>query len=291
MNNYFRNIYFVLFFCVLLCPFAIQAQETTDTTVVTEDSSISTYDSVDSAVAAPAPEEEYDSESKDTLFFLGKENTSSLNDSSLIQWRKVPDSIISVLKNDEAFWYANKDMQKKKEEKPASDSWLDRFLFSILRLLASPVLFELIKLIVIGGLILIIVLFFVQNKMSIFRSSKGPAISHSQAEGEVDNIFDTDLKAEIVKAEQKENYRLAIRLSYLHLLKSFSQNGFIDYKKDATNLDYLTQLYTQPYYKDFFKVTRAYEYAWYGEVNVSKAQYESVKEEFKTVYLKTGLIY
>jgi len=89
----------------------------------------------------------------------------------------------------------------------------------------------------------------------------------------------------------KENYRLAIRLSYLHLLKVFSQNGMIEYRTDATNMEYLMQLYSQPYYKKFFQVTRDYEYAWYGEVDVTKAQYDGVQKEFNDLYLKTGLIY
>jgi hypothetical protein len=271
----------------------MQAQEdTTDTVVAAADSSVSVYDTTnDGVTVSPSDEEDYDDESKDTLFFLRKEDTASLNDSSTIQWRKVPDSIISALKNDDAFWYADKDMQKKKEEKPASDSWFDRFLFFLFRLLTSPLFLLFIKLIVIGGVLAIIIIFFVQNKMNIFGSSKGPAITHNDTEGEIDNIFDTDLKAAIEKAAQNENYRLAIRLSYLHLLKTFSQNELIQYRKDATNLEYLTQLHTQPHYKAFFKVTRDYEYAWYGEVTVNKAQYESVQAEFRDLYLKTGLNY
>lgn len=87
----------------------------------------------------------------------------------------------------------------------------------------------------------------------------------------------------------KGEYRLAIRFSYLQLLKTFSENGLISYGTDTTNSEYLAQLYSRPCYRDFFNVTRSYEYAWYGEIPVNKQQYESVVSDFSSLYQKAGL--
>ena len=131
--------------------------------------------------------------------------------------------------------------------------------------------------------------FLSKNHMNIWGQSKGPVIARVQKEGDIEDIFTTDLKAEIQKAEQNRDYRLAIRFHYLHLLKMLSQHELIKYTRDATNMEYLTQLYGKPYYKAFFKVTRNYEYAWYGEIAVTHEQYNNVVDEFMQVYNQTSV--
>jgi hypothetical protein len=40
------------------------------------------------------------------------------------------------------------------------------------------------------------------------------------------------------------------------------------------------QLQPTAYYRDFFRVTRHYEYSWYGEFNVSADAYSIIRHEF-----------
>lgn len=232
-------------------------------------------------------DEDYYGNNNDTLYFLLKTDTTSIYDSSIFNWRAVPDSITEHLKNDDAFWYANKDLHEKKKER--SESWVDRFFYKLFKLFANEVFRQIMWIIIIGCFIAAVAWFLAKNKMNVWSSSKGPAIVREKLDGEVDDIFTTDLKAEILKAEQKQNYRLAIRFHYLHLLKLLSHHSIIKYTHDATNMEYLTQLYGQPFYKDFFKVTRDYEYAWYGETEVNNEQYKNVVEEFMELYNKTSV--
>ncbi|MFT3702330.1 MAG: hypothetical protein QM802_08175 [Agriterribacter sp.] len=295
MNKSFIHIFLLFVFFAWLCPTSTLAQQNgTDTTITSEDS-LKQYaqGTADSTVTIAQPEDDsdYTEKGEDTLFFLRKEDTTALYDASAIIVRKVPDSIVNALKNDDAFWYANLELKKKKEEQPESDSWIDRFLFALFRLFSNPAFIQIAWMVIIGLFVGAIVWFLIQNKMNIFGSSAPAAINRTVVEGEIDNIFTTDIKAEIEKAVKNEHYRLAIRLHYLQLLKVFSQNNVLTYRNDATNLEYLTQLYSTTYYKDFFKVTRDYEYAWYGETNVSKQQYESVQNNFFELYNKTSLTF
>lgn len=96
-----------------------------------------------------------------------------------------------------------------------------------------------------------------------------------------ENIFEIDYQKEIEKAIRGLNYRLATRLLFLRLLKNLSQKNIIQYKQDRTNFDYLLQLSKGKYYNDFFRLTRNYEYAWYGKFEVSQEAFGVIKNEFE----------
>ena len=224
----------------------------------------------------------------DTLFFSGKEDPESLYDSSIIKNRFVPDSITQNLKGDNAFWYANKDRhaQNKKTE---SNSFWEKFWETVFTMLRSPLFRQIIWLLMLSLFAAAVIWFLVQNKMNIFGSGKTVILAAQAKGGDADNLFTTDLQEAADKAAEKGDYRLAIRFSYLLLLKTFSENGLISYGTDTTNSEYLAQLYSRPCYRDFFNVTRSYEYAWYGEMPVNKQQYESVVSDFSSLYQKAGL--
>ena len=52
------------------------------------------------------------------------------------------------------------------------------------------------------------------------------------------------------------------------------------------NFDYLSQLYSTGYYNDFFRLTRNYEYTWYGKFNVNPEAFGIIKTEFENFYRK-----
>ena len=76
------------------------------------------------------------------------------------------------------------------------------------------------------------------------------------------------------------NFRLAIRLMFLRSLKNMSEKNIIRYKQDKTNFDYLVELHPTTYYNNFFKVTRSYEYSWYGQFPVSEDAYRIIRNDF-----------
>lgn len=266
-----------------LCP---QAQTAAGDSVYQYDDSV-----VNAPPVADSVTDGYDSPGEAygpaPLYFVRKEDTTSLFDSSAIAWRAVPDSVVQSLKKDGAFWYADKDMEKK--ENTGKLSWADRILIGLLKLLSNPVFRQIIWIIIIGGFAAAVIWFLVQNQMNIFGPGRKPLVVRKTETEATEDILSADLVKAADDAAVKGDLRLAIRFRYLHLLKIFSQQGLLQYRKDATNVDYLKQLYDRPYYKDFFKVTRNYEYAWYGDMPVSAKQYEFVTNAFNDLYQKVSV--
>jgi hypothetical protein len=286
IRRFFYIYIFLPGFIHLFAPVVAYGQEFRDSirAIEQEDSIEAQLDSL----SGYHSESEFAEPDLDTLFFSGKEDTESLYDSSIIKNRFVPDSITQNLKGDNAFWYANKD-RRTQNKKTESNSFWEKFWETVFTMLRSPLFRQIIWLLMLSLFAAAVIWFLVQNKMNIFGSGKTVILAAQAKGGDADNIFTTDLQEAADKAAEKGDYRLAIRFSYLLLLKTFSENGLISYGTDTTNSEYLAQLYSRPCYRDFFNVTRSYEYAWYGEMPVNKQQYESVVSDFSSLYQKAGL--
>ena len=287
MIRHYRYTY--IFFAVFIhffSPIVSHGQEFRDSigAIQQNDSIESKLDSLSGYLS----NSEVDESGEDTLFFSGKEYPQSLHDSSIIKNRFVPDSIIQNLKGENAFWYANNDRHTQ-NRKTESNSFWEKFWETVFTILGSPLFRQIIWLLMITLFAVAVIWFLVQNKMNIFGSGKKVMLPVHAENGNADNIFTINLQDSARKAADKGDYRLAIRFSYLQLLKTFSENGLISYGTETTNSEYLAQLYSRSCYRDFFNVTRSYEYAWYGKMPVNKQQYESVLTDFSSLYQKAGL--
>ena len=85
---------------------------------------------------------------------------------------------------------------------------------------------------------------------------------------------------EIKKAVDNKNYRLAIRLWYLLTLKESADRNIIDYRHEKTDSDYVNSLYGSSYYHNFFRLTRNFEYTWYGQFSISPETYNLLQADF-----------
>ena len=188
--------------------------------------------------------------------------------------RQVPDSIIKTLQSQDDFWYANRDFGKKKEDTrgPTTSlwSWLSRQQWY------TAVAWT----IIIGGFTAVLIWFLATSHGDIFRR-KPKSIAQTETGEITDNIFAIDYAREIEKAGQSGNYRLAVRLLFLRLLKELSERNLIQYQQGRTNFDYLMQVNNSRFYSDFFRLTRNYEYAWYGEFAMTPDTFTAIKNDFE----------
>jgi len=237
--------------CFLFICLSATAQDTTVDTIV---------DETDSAIAIDQADTGYEHQN----YF---EQKTTLADT--IELRQVPHSIIDSLKKDDAFWYADhvfdKKEAKEKDFKPGKPplQWMN-----MTTLLVIVVLF-------LG----ILSWYLLQNNIV----SRNRSISAEKISEDItgENIFDINYQKEIEKAINAGDYRLAIRLMFLRSLKQLSQKRIIEYKQERTNFDYLSQLYSTRYYNDFFRLTRNYEYTWYGKFDVNRDAFGVIKTEFE----------
>jgi hypothetical protein len=113
-------------------------------------------------------------------------------------------------------------------------------------------------------------------------SERAPAY-HVEAE----HIYGIDFDSAIALAVSGGHYRHAIRLHYLKALRQLSDSGQIHWSPEKTNIDYAEELTGKSLSDDFERITRVYEYAWYGEFPVSQDLYLQAKELFTPFNLNT----
>ena len=80
-----------------------------------------------------------------------------------------------------------------------------------------------------------------------------------------EDIHALDFSTLLRDAETTGNYRLAVRLGYLEVLKQLTDQGLIRWQPDKTNHDYLYELPTGPLPPAFRELTRQFDFVWYGE--------------------------
>jgi hypothetical protein len=188
-----------------------------------------------------------------------------------VEERKVPGDVLTNLKEDDAFWYANA-AQEKKKVAPTGDSFLTQ-------LLKQAWFWNLLWVIIVSCFTIIVIWFLAVSNLQLFRT-KPKGIKEEAAEHLTDDIFAINFDAEIDRTIQTGHYRLAVRLLYLQVLKKLSDATVINYGIEKTNSDYLAQLHNTAYYNDFFKLTRHFEYVWYGQFSLSQPVFNLIHQQF-----------
>lgn len=95
-----------------------------------------------------------------------------------------------------------------------------------------------------------------------------------------DDITRVDPETLANQALQNGDLRLCIRYRYLQLLKTLNDKEYIEWHKDKTNLDYLSEI-KPPHIKTQFKRhTLIFDYVWYGQFQVGEDQFQAIHEGF-----------
>ncbi|PZR26175.1 MAG: hypothetical protein DI535_15140 [Citrobacter freundii] len=198
------------------------------------------------------------------------------------KWMAAPDSVklrevnaatIKAQKADEEFWYANYSFKKEKPKKDEQKEDNSRPLID------NPALETILWVIVVAGFVTFLAVFLMNGNVGIFRRSK--AIREQEmTEENFDDIFSINYEQQIEKAAAAGNFNFGVRLLYLRLLRTLAERNIIEYKQERTNFDYLLQVQPTKYYKDFFRLTRHYEYGWYGQFPMQREQFDQIRRQF-----------
>jgi hypothetical protein len=103
-----------------------------------------------------------------------------------------------------------------------------------------------------------------------------------------DRPMETDLERYLREALEKNDFRMAIRIYYLMVLKALHDGGRIEWRKEKTNRDYLTELYQHPHIQKLSNSTLLFEYVWYGDKKVNAGQFNVIKPEFTDLIQKVS---
>ncbi len=244
----------------------------------------------------PLPEEQTDTEgsTEEEKYFFKRSDTLS------VQVRNIPAGVTKKMKEDKEFWYANADLkntktnekiirerrdgkngQKEKNEQALKEQ--QQRDASYVPLGQRSWFQTLLWIITIGAFAAVLIMYLSGSNVGLFRKKNVITTKETEEDFSTEDIFAINYQKEIDKAVSQGNYRLAIRLQFLRLLKNMSEKNIIRYKQDKTNLDYLMELHPTGYYNNFFRITRNYEYSWYGQFNVSEDAYKIIRNDFDKI--------
>jgi len=224
------------------------------------DSIVQTYNGNDDVV-----------DEEETDYFLPKSYTLDESGPPVPHHRALGDSLVKRLRKDDAFWYVNYDFSRKKNEPNKKNSPLSGGLPK-----------SLLWLIVVGGFLGFLVIYLSNSNVGIFRRGNRALPNDYDSDIIPENIFEINYEREIQKAIQKSDFRLAVRLMFLRSLKNLSGKGIIRHQQDRTNFDYLMQLHGGPHYDNFFRLTRNYEYTWYGQFTIEPDKFNVIQKDFES---------
>lgn len=143
-------------------------------------------------------------------------------------------------------------------------------------------IFRILPYILLGILVFLLIRFFlkVNSNNILTRSKQEGSITFTEEEQIIKN---EDIPALIKDAVNQGNYRLAIRYYYLLSLKYLEENESISWQPQKTNEDYIKEINNDTLKVDFRKITRIYDYVWYGEFNVDVLKFETLKLSFENL--------
>lgn len=132
------------------------------------------------------------------------------------------------------------------------------------------------------GLAILIIFYVLKNTtVESMTAEKRP---REEASAPVEDIDKLDITQSLKQAVDAGNLRLAIRIYYLGLLKGLNAGGQIEWKKDKTNNDYLSELFAKDYFYDEIRsMTLLYERVWYGERTVSPESFIRITADFENL--------
>lgn len=173
--------------------------------------------------------------------------------------------------------------EEKKKDKPDSNKTIEhQGSDREYTLNFGPIGQLLLVVLVIGVLALIVFILvktgFLEGNTKIAQDSQGPVLL-DQIE---DNLHESDLERALRLALEAKDYRMAIRVYYLTVIKELSLRDWIKWKRDKTNGQYVREMMDKPEGTTFRQLTNAFEHTWYSDEEIVLKHYEVLSPQFQS---------
>ncbi len=96
----------------------------------------------------------------------------------------------------------------------------------------------------------------------------------------------SELELALEEALDKGDYRRAIRIYFIFIIRGLSEKKWINWEKEKTNFTYLNEMRKNEHYNAFDETVMLYEIVWYGKRKVDKTVYQKLEPTFKSLVQK-----
>lgn len=99
----------------------------------------------------------------------------------------------------------------------------------------------------------------------------------------------TELERLLQEALAKKDYRGAIRIYFIFIIRDLAEKNWIQWEKEKTNFHYLREMAGKREYNDFNKSVSYFEIIWYGKREIDEEKFNQVKPNFTQFLDKLGV--
>lgn len=133
----------------------------------------------------------------------------------------------------------------------------------------------------------IVVRLFMNHRGRWFFEKKNETVAVTLSNVE-EHIHEANFEALLSEAEQQGDTRQSVRLLYLWVLRSYTDNNIIRWNPDKTNIDYFSEIKDKILQEQFRYLSYLYNYIWYGGFSINDSEYRKAREIFLR-HIKTEL--
>lgn len=136
--------------------------------------------------------------------------------------------------------------------------------------------------VLIAIVLLALVLFIVYTAQGVKTNTQleTSKISEERLQEIEENPFENDLERMIYEALQSKNYKLAIRLQFIYVVRLLSENGLINWKKHKTNSAYARELRKHAFSSKYNHLNLLFEHVWYGNWDLNAKVLKEINGSF-----------
>lgn len=133
----------------------------------------------------------------------------------------------------------------------------------------------------VGTALLIILIIWLVINASRAKNSNEKTAFLTESVLELENkIHEVSLDELLAAAIQAGNYRQAVRIHFLMIIKKMSQEGLIHWRKEKTNWDYFLEIKNPKLLPEFKTSIVVFERFWYGDLEINEALYKQAVPVF-----------
>lgn len=160
--------------------------------------------------------------------------------------------------------------------------WLGDRLEKLFGTKGGRLVFDNIEWVILGIAVLFVAWYF---RRHLFGGVFGVAAKKARLVTEIEeNIEELDLDKLLREAEQRSNWRLALRYQWLKVLRKLVDEGRIKWQPRYTDADYLAQLKEPAIRATFSELSFLFKWVWYGDAPMDAQRYQHLKPAFEAAH-------